>query len=166
MPFPANAFNALSTISASEIDILWVYFGASPSEDALVVQEVKTTEQMHLGLADGLRDDIEKLFGTKPKLTLRCRLDHVRNVLEYQLGKKDLCSRVIDLAGKSPQTSLKTSLVPTLVHDRLSSDSITKMVGIRTTICGKGWDSAKVEAWAIGLFDLQNRLMRLSAGQN
>ena len=69
-----------------------------------------------------------------------------------------------ELAGQSPQTSPQVRLFPTLVHERHESDPRTKMLAIRETLCGKGWARQAVQAWAIGFFDLNDRLFRLAQG--
>jgi hypothetical protein len=39
------------------------------------------------------------------------------------------------------------------------------MTVIRTTLLSKGWSQDAVEGWAIGLSDLDDRLVRLATGQ-
>jgi hypothetical protein len=168
IPFPANAFNPLGTIAKSDIDIIWIFFDEIGTDDVAIVQEVKTTSDSSLGLADRLIDDYDKLFGTAPKFTLRTRLDAIKTEIEYQLKRPELLHRVDQLAGNSPRTSSKIILVPTLVHEGQETEPQKKMVAIRSTLCSpsKGWSSSAVEAWAIGLSDLNNRLIRLAMGQN
>lgn len=167
-PFPANAFNPLSTIAKSEIDIIWIFFDETGTDDVAIVQEVKTTSESSLSLADKLIDDYDKLFGTAPKFTLRTRLDAIKTEIEFKLQRPDLLYRVDLLAGNSPQTSSKITLVPTLVHERQGTNPQQKMTAIRSTLCSpsKGWSSSAVEAWAVGLSDLNSRLIRLAMGQN
>lgn len=168
-PFPANAFNPLNTISKPEIDIVWILFDEiAANNDVAIIQEIKTTSDKSFGLADRLIDDYDKLFGTAPKFTLSTRLQSIKSEIEYKLQRPDLLQRVDQLAGNSPATSPKIMLVPTLVHDCQGSNPQTKMVAIRSTLCSasKGWSSSAVAAWAIGLTDLNSRLIRLAMGQN
>lgn len=169
-PFPANAFNPLGPIAKTEIDIVWILFDEDNIEanDIAVVQEVKTTTDNSLGLAGRLEDDYRKLFGTDQRFTLRTRLDAIKSGIEFQLQRPDLLPRVDLLAGVSPITSPKIKLVPTLVHDRQGNNAQTKMVAIRSTLCSAsmGWSSSAVTAWAIGLTNLNDRLVRLAMGHN
>ena len=167
-PFPANAFNPLGTIAKSEIYIVWVFFDKVGTNDIAVVQEVKTTSDNSFRLADKLVEDYDKLFGTAPKFTLSTRLQSIKSEVEYKLQRPDLLYRVDQLAGNSPITSPKIKLVPTLVHDRQGGNPQTKMLAVRSSLCSssKGWSSSSVTAWAIGLTDLNDRLIRLAMGQN
>lgn len=166
--FPANAFNPLGTIAKSEIDIVWIFFDEIAENDIAVLQEIKTTSDSSFSLADRLIEDYDKLFGTAPKFTLRTRLDSIKTEVEYKLQRRDLLQRVDQLAGNSPRTSPKITLVPTLVYDRQGGNPQTKMLAIRSTLCSasKGWSSDAVTAWAVGLSDLDDRLIRLAMGQN
>jgi len=118
-----------------------------------------------LSLADNLISDYDKLFETDPRFTLQTRLQDIKNKLEYEHKQPELCPRITELAGQSPQTSPQVQLLPTLVHERLGSDPQTKMLAIRETLSGKGWPRRAVQPWAIGLFDLNTRLLRLATGQ-
>jgi hypothetical protein len=163
--FAANALNPFGGISKPDIDIVWIRFGATGIDDMAILQEVKTTGDSALSLADNLISDYDKLFGTNPRFTLHMRLQDIKNKLEYEHRQPELCPRVSELAGQSPQTSPQVQLLPTLVHERLGSDPHTKMLAIRETLYGKGWSRRAVQPWAIGLFDLNTRLLRLAMGQ-
>lgn len=163
--FTANALNPFRKISKPEIDIVWIRFGATTDDDVAVLQEVKTTGSPALTLADSLIGDYDKLFGTDPRFTLHTRLQDIKNKLEYEHGRPELCPRMAELAGQSPQTSPQVRLFPTLVHERHGSDPQTKMLAIRETLCGRGWARQAVQPWAIGFFDLNHRLLRLAQGR-
>jgi hypothetical protein len=163
--FAANVLNPFGGISKPDIDIVWIRFGATGVDDMAILQEVKTTGDSALSLADNLISDYDKLFGTNPRFTLHMRLQDIKNKLEYEHRQPELCPRVAELAGQSPQTSPQVQLIPTLVHERLESDPQTKMLAIRETLYGKGWSRRAVQPWAIGLFDLNTRLLRLAMGQ-
>jgi hypothetical protein len=165
IPFPANAFNPLSGISKNEIDIVWIKFGNTSAEDIAVVQEVKTTGNPDLSYARNLLEDIDKLFEVNPKFTLHTRLQCIKNEIELKLGLPHLCPRVSELAGHLPVTSPKIRLIPTLFHELNGSDAERKMTAVRTGIIGKGWPASAVKAWAIGLSDLDERLVRIALGQ-
>jgi hypothetical protein len=164
-PFPANAFDPLSSISRPSIDIVWIRFGDTASEDLLVLQEVKASPaDPNLSVAASLVADYDKLFGTDPLFTLRSRLQVIKNELELKMRRLDLAERVDVLAGKSPGTSPLVWLTPTLVHER-NVDAGTRLSGIRTALLGRGWDPDAVVAWGIALTDLGDRLERLATGR-
>lgn len=164
--FADNALNPFGGISKPGIDIVWIRFGETGDDDMVVLQEVKTTGDSSLSLADNLISDYDKLFlGTDPNFRLHYRLWYIKNKLEYEHNQPELCPRVQALAGKSPETSPQVVLLPTLVHERIGSDPQTKMLAIRETLYGKGWPRRAVQPWAIGLFDLNSRLLRLAMGQ-
>ena len=50
----ANAWDPLSKISRPDIDIVWLYFGCTEGDDWAALQEVKTTGNASLALADGV----------------------------------------------------------------------------------------------------------------
>ena len=104
-PFTANALNPFGRISKSDIDIVWIRFGETGDDDTAFLQEVKTTGDASLSLADSLISDYDKLFDTNPQVTLHTRLQYIKNTLEFEHNQPDLCPRVAALAGQSPQTS-------------------------------------------------------------
>jgi hypothetical protein len=165
LPFPANAFAPLSSISRPDVDIVWIFLGKRSLEDFAILQEVKTTTASSLDYADKLIPDYEKLFGTNVTLSLHTRLQGIKNEVEYKLGRPKLCLRISDLAGKSPQTSPKIRLLPTLVHDLSAGNPVKKMVAIRSTLFGRGWLPGSVDPWAIGLSQLEARLKKLAEGK-
>jgi hypothetical protein len=164
--FPANVFQVIVDISRPAIDIVWLFFGTVEENDVAVIQEVKTTGAPSLDYADALIPDYEKLFGTDPSLRLQNRLQAIKNEVEYKLNRPEWCARISNLAGMSPQTSPRIRLVPTLVHELSAADPVPKMVAIRTTLVGKGWPIDAIDAWAVGLSELNPRLIRLAQGQS
>jgi hypothetical protein len=164
--FAANALQPLRKISKPDIDIVWVYFGQTLDEDRAIVQEVKTTGQHSLDLADRLIPDYDKLFGTEISLTLHSRLMDIKNKMEFEHNRLDLARRITYLAANSPRTSSKIQLLPTLVFDLEAGDPEPKMLSVRSALCGKGWSTDAVSAWAVGVSDLGARLIRLSVGNN
>jgi hypothetical protein len=164
-PFPANAFNPLSSISRPEIDIVWVFFGQNDRDDCSVLQEVKTTSDPDIKIAYELVVDFDKLFGTDVGLTLHTRLQAMKNELQYKLNKPELCRRLSKLAGNSPKTSANVRLLPTIVYERENSKPEIRMHAVRTILIGRGWPPQAVESWAIGLFELDPRLIRLAMGK-
>jgi hypothetical protein len=163
--FAANALNPFGGIPKPGIDIVWIRFGATGADDMAILQEVKTTGDATLSLADNLISDYDKLFETDLRFTLQSRLQDIKSKLQYEHKQLELCARVAEFAGQSPQTSPQVQLLPTLVHERLGSDPHTKMLAIRETLYGKGWSRRAVQPWAIGLFDLNTRLLKLAMGQ-
>jgi hypothetical protein len=167
--FATNALRPFRPKSDIDLDILWLNFRENPAQDFAILQEVKTTSGTDLAYARALVDDYDKLFGTNLQLTLHTRLQDVKGLLRFQVGGDlgmDLSRRVSYLAGQCPRTSPKLQLRPTLVHELKGTKPREKMASIRTTLLGKGWSPAAVEAWAIGLTDLDDRLIRLATGRN
>ena len=160
--FTANAWDPLSDISRPDADIVWLHFGATPSDDWAAIQEVKTTGQSTLALADDLIRDYEKLFGENPRLTLRSRLDGLKNRLE-QLQLGNLVPRLTGLGGANPSRSVGISILPTLIHDS-AHDSSQKMAVVRQGLIGRGWSAGTVHCWSIELGNIDARLTRLARG--
>ncbi len=159
----ANAWDPLSQNSRPDVDIVWLHIGETETEDWAALQEVKTTGESSLNLADGLTKDYDKLFGENPRLSLQTRLGALKNKLEQQ-GQGHLSYRVTALGGPNPSLTRGILLVPTLVHDAGNS-SFTKMIAIREILIGKGWPHNVVKCFSIALADLDNRLCRLARGQ-
>lgn len=159
----ANAWDPLSHISRPDVDIVWLYFGSDEAEDWAALQEVKTTGEASLSLADSLIDDYEKLFGENPRLTLQTRLGALKNKLD-QRGQGHLSPRITALGGPDPTQARGIMLVPTLLHDA-ANDSTVKMAVVRQSLIGQGWSIDAIECWSIVLSDLDSRLTRLARGQ-
>ncbi|MCY4090691.1 MAG: hypothetical protein OXF62_07725 [Caldilineaceae bacterium] len=159
----ANTWDPLSRISRPDIDIVWLHIGDSKSDDWAAIQEVKTTGEASLRLAEDLNKDYDKLFGENVRLTIQTRLGALKNELEQQ-GQRDLGPRVTALGGPSPSFANGIRLIPTLVHDA-EHTSTTKMTAIRQVLIGQGWSSDVVECWSVALSDLDSRLARLARGQ-
>ena len=100
------------------------------------------------------------------RLTLHTRLQDIKNKLEFEQRRLDLARRASALAGGSPRTSSQVRLLPTMVHERAGADPQTKMLAIRETLLSRGWAAGAVVGWAIGLTDLDDRLVRLATGRN
>ena len=112
----ANATEPLSRISRSRLDVVWMYFGDYASDDWAAIQEVKTTGQASLDLADDLINDYNKLFGDDHRVRLQSRLTGLMNVLD-ELGRGDLSPRLAALGGLGPDSAAGIKLYPTLLHD-------------------------------------------------
>ena len=159
----ANSWDPLSRISRPDIDIVWLYLGETEDDDWAAVQEVKTTGQDSLVLADDLVTDYDKLFGENLRLTLQTRLGALKNRLE-QLRKEDYSERITALGGPSPNLARGIRIIPTLLHDSAIVSS-TKMTAIRQALIGRGWSSGVVECWTVALTNLDDRLSRIARGQ-
>lgn len=162
--YAANAFFPLRNISTPDIDIVWIYFADNPSEDRLLIQEVKTTGDLRLALADDLVDDYDKLFGTNPQVTLHTRLQAIKTKLKRGERAPELAGRISTLAGQSPSTSPQVTLLPTLVHERVGCDPRSKFLLVRTTLVGRGWSPGGISCWSIALSEINDRLVRLATG--
>lgn len=163
----ANAHEPLSAVSLTHIDILWVFIGETPGEDLAIVQEVKTTGQSDLGLANDLISDYDKLFSTNPQMRLISRLQAFAAELEDYDPQvsPDVLDRIIALAKGGPVHCTQVSLAPTLVHDS-QYDAVPKLTAVRSAIASQGWSSAGITPVSIHLDDLMNRLERLTHGDS
>ena len=159
----ANATEPLSRISRSRLDVVWMYFGDYASDDWAAIQEVKTTGQASLDLADDLIDDYNKLFGDDHRVRLQSRLTGLMNVLD-ELGRGDLSPRLAALGGLGPDSAAGIKLYPTLLHES-GIDSSTKMLAIRQAIMGQGWSSQSIDCWSIGLAQIDYQLEQLARGR-
>lgn len=160
----ANALRPFSGKSNPELDLLWVHFGERPSDDWAMLQEVKTTSADSIDYAKNLTDDYDKLFGTNPRLTLHTRIQDFKNRLEFEHNKpRNILKRANQLAGTEPANCRRIRLLPTAVHDLTANDAAETMLVVRETLTARGWQN--VEAWAIGLSSLDNRIVRLAKGR-
>jgi len=161
-----NALQPLSRISGPGLDLIYIHFDALDSgHDRLYIQEIKTTGDMSLEYFDKLKGDYKKLFAPDLQFTLQTRISALANKFELEQNNAEYAERVTKLGGTTPQQSVRVQLVPTGIHDLASSDPVSKMLMIRSSIMGFGWDSLQIEPWAIGLSDLEKRLLRLLKGQ-
>ena len=161
--YGANTADPLSPKSQDGIDIVWLYFGIGEADDWAGLQEVKTTSDPSLALANDLIDDYDKLFGENVRQTLQTRLTALKNKLD-QRGQGHLSSRLTSLTGPAPDQARGIRLYPTLFHDAAHNSS-TKMTTIHQVLVGLGWSAAAVECWSVALDSLDNRLTRLARGQ-
>ena len=159
----ANTPDPLANISKPDVDIVWLNIGERQADDWAVLQEVKTTGQSSLGLADALVGDYEKLFGEDVRLTLQARLGVLKNKLE-QMGQGHLSSRITQLTAPSPDLARRIFLVPTLLHDA-ADDPSAKMVAVRQALIGQGWSADAIRCWSVGLEQIDHRLARIARGQ-
>ena len=164
-----NAWRPLNSQSLQDIDIVWICFAPNTKDDYAIVQEVKTTSGKTLSYASELISDYDKLYGTNLDLTLRSRFKPLKKDFLFKVGGtegKELSNRLFSLVGGGPSNSPQIKLRPTLVHELVDTNPRAKMTSIRNTLIGKGWTAASIEAWAIGLADLDARLHRLAIGMN
>ena len=160
--FGANTADPLSRISKPDVDIVWLHFGVQADQDWAAIQEVTTTGQASLGLADSLIADYEKLFGEDLTLTLASRLTVAKNKLE-QMGSGELCERVTSLMAPSPHLAWQIQLVPTLLHDS-QVDPARKLIAVRQALIARGWTGGAVQCWSVSFRDIDRRLIRLARG--
>ena len=156
-----NTRQPLSDISHDGVDIVWLHFGEHPADDWVALQEVKATGDASLAYASALKADYDKLFGTRPQLTLRTRLDGLKNMMEYEIGRPDLAHRLTSIGGPSPAQAARVRLLPTLVHESSGSDARPRMLVVRQSLLANGWDESAVRCWSIGLDDFNARMARL-----
>ncbi len=161
--YGANTPTPLSDISRPDLDIVWLHFGDTEQDDWAALQEVKTTGQRRLDIADQLVSDYGKLFGEDVQLTLQTRLGALKNKLEQQ-GQADKSSRITRLGGPTPERATGIKLIPTLMHDNAISSS-SKMTLVRQALIGRGWSAGTIECWSILLGDLDRRLSLIAQGR-
>ena len=162
--FAANALRPFNPNSSIDFDIVWVFFGQNQNDDWAALQEVKATSGTNLAYADALIPDYNKLFGTNLRLTLQTRFQDLQAKLEFESKRPDLGKRLFRMAGNAPSTSSQLKLLPTLVHEKNNTQPQPKMLAVRETLVGMGW--GQVEAWAVGLSELDVRIVRIAKGQN
>ena len=159
----ANGGDPLSDVSGAGLDIMWLYLGSTQNSDWMALQEVKTTSDASLSLANDLTKDYQKLFAQNGRFTLQTRLNALKNKLE-EFGLGHHASRVSAFGALNARQANGIYLVPTLVHDR-ANGATTKLVAVRQTLLGQGWSTTAVDCWSISIGDIDQRLLRLSHGQ-
>ncbi len=163
--FAPNAINPLNSASIPGLDLTYLLFhDGDATLDLAFIQEVKTTGGADLGYADNLIADYGKLFGTNINFTLQSRLQTICSSLEIERKRPDLAARVLVLGATTPQACSQVKLIPTMVHERVGTQPVAKMVAIRQAIASQGWSLTSILAWAIALTDLDERLKRLARG--
>lgn len=161
-----NALEPLSDISKAGLDLIYVYFDESDHEkDLLYVQEIKTTGQKNLAYWDNLTADYEKLFATNLNFTLQSRIDTLAFKFEIEQNNDDYAERVRRLGATTPQGCANVRLLPTGIHDLEVGHPVAKLIAIRSAITVFGWNANQIAPWAIGLSQLEDRLLRLARGQ-
>lgn len=165
--FASNAIQPLTKISGAGVDLMFVYFDPIYEEnDLLYIQETKTTSQENLNYFSALEADYEKLFSTDLNLTLQSRISYLSNSFEMERNNDDYARRVQRLGGTSPSQCTRTRLIPTGIHKLGIGNPVQKMLAVKTAIAGFGWVQSSISPWAIGLSDLEDRLLRLARGQS
>jgi hypothetical protein len=164
--FTQNALQPLSGISGAGIDLTYVYFDpTSEVNDLLYIQEVKTTGVENLNYLNKLEGDYAKLFSTDVNLTLQTRIQCLSNAFELERNNDHYAERVQRLGAKTPEECSRVRLIPTGVHTLGVGNSVQKMLAIRSAIASFGWNQAAINPWAVGLSDLEERLLRLARGR-
>ena len=161
---PANAHSPLALESKTGVDIVWLHFGNTETDDWAALQEVKTTGDTSLNLALKLVSDYDKLFGEHLSFRLQTRLTTVKNKLEGW-GHGQYVRRLTALGGSKPDSVHGIRIFPTLVHDS-ASNSFANMKHVRQCLIDQGWPSDVVHCWSISLSNLNDRLTRLARGQS
>ena len=164
----ANALNPLDDISRPGVDIVWLFFGRTPSQDRALLQEVKTSSTSAVSAAYGLRDDYAKLFSSDPECTLKTRLSAIKSRIEFEWRQLSLVRRVNRFMGVRPSMCEGVRVLPTLVFDPTQAGFPTaegRLVLVRSTLLGASWDPTAVTPWAIGIENLDSHLQHLSQGR-
>jgi hypothetical protein len=162
-----NAFQPLQDISHAGLDVTYLYFDPSdPGKDAVYIQEVKTTGGENLSYADSLTEDYKKLFEDNAKFTLNTRIQGLAFKLDVGDKRPDLAERLRLVATTEAKLCSKVKLIPTLVHEKVGTDPVTKLVAVKTAITGLGWGASQIEPWSVAFENLIQRLTRMARGQN
>lgn len=161
-PVPANALNPLGPISKADLDIVWCYFGASDTEDLILLQEVKTTYSSDLEIRSKLITDYKKLFDTDPSQQLATRLMCLKNHFQYVLDQKHYLKRIDKLQASTPAACQQIKIVPTLVHERIDAKPVEKLIAVRSSLIGLGWNEKSIIPWSISFEDFENRLIQIA----
>ncbi|WP_020485989.1 hypothetical protein [Rhizobium leguminosarum] len=163
--FALNAFAPLQDISHSGLDLAYAYFDPfEPSNDLIYLQEVKTTGGIDLSYADNLISDYRKLFGEDGSVTYNTRIQGISMQIELQHQRPDLADRLRNLSETQVSRCNQVRLIPTLVHERVGTAPVEKLVGVKSAITALGWSAQQVAPWSIAMTDLIDRLVRLSRG--
>ena len=96
---------------------MWLHLGSTQNSDWMALQEVKTTSDASLSLANDLTKDYQKLFAQSGRFTLQTRLNALKNKLE-EFGLGHHASRGSAFGALNARQANGIYLVPTLVHDR------------------------------------------------
>lgn len=161
-----NAIKPMTKISGAGIDLTYAYFDPKTSDgDLLYIQEVKTTSAENLNYLANLESDYAKLFSTDLTRTLQSRIQGFANSLEFERSMPQYVSRILSLGAKTAKEASRVRLVPTGVHTLGTGNPTQKMLAIKSTIAGFGWNPSAISPWAVGLSDLEDRLLRLARGQ-
>jgi hypothetical protein len=110
-------------------------------------------------------NDYEKLFSTNVNLTLQTRIQCIANSFELERNNDAFAERAQRLGAKSPKECNRVRLIPTGIHSLGVGQPVQKMLAIRSAITAYGWDQGAISPWAVGLSDLEDRLLRLARGQ-
>jgi hypothetical protein len=161
-----NAFQPLQDISNAGLDVTYLYFAPSDeSNDCIYIQEVKTTGGITLDYAETLVDDYQKLFDEDPKFTLNTRIQGIATKIAWGEKRADLADRLRNLARTEPKSCTGVRLIPTLVHERLGTDPVVKLLAVKTAISALGWVSGDIRPWSVAFEDVILRLTRIARGQ-
>lgn len=164
---PCNAYNPLNTISRSGVDLMWVHFADLESDDHLYVQEVKTTQQVDLLLANGLIDDYQKLFQIDLRFTLKSRITALKSTIRFGWKMPELAKRCSNFVGADPAECGKVTILPTLVFDTGQASNemaAIRLLHVETVLTGHGWSPSQIGLFGIGLTDLSASFTRLACG--
>ena len=135
---PANAHEPLSTISKAGLDLIWFRFAVDPSQDSVLVQEVKTTGNPGLTILSSLVEDHRKMFVRPSRKTLLVMLQGIKSRLVFEEGRPDLAARVTRMCGATPQTCDGVRLHPTILHEKAGSNPEQVMLAVRSSIAALG----------------------------
>ena len=163
-----NAYNPLNPISVSGVDLMWVQFGTLPSEDRLYIQEVKTTSQSNLSIANGLIDDYEKLFGTDQNVSLKSRVSLLKVKVRSEWKRPDLAQRCTKFVGVEPTECDNVTILPTVVFDSDIAEknvAVGRLTYVQTTLLGRGWTKNQIEVFGISLSSLRETISELAWGK-
>lgn len=162
-----NAYEPLSNISSSGVDILWfLLHPVNIAEDLVIIQETKATADPSLQYANALIADHKKLFSRNPEFTLATRLSSLSTYLEMNRSyDESLTHRLTRLGATSAKLCTQVRLVPTLLHDA-NHVAEARLLAVRISIKALGWDDASIKPWSIALYDFANRLERIARGKS
>lgn len=148
----------LSPVAKHGLDLLWLVLDPEDRDaDCAWVQEVKTTcSQQSATYISSVRDDYDKLFGTKPSLTLNARLIELGFKLR-EMGLPELAERAEALVADSPVSADRVFAAPTGVHDR-AADGLSVMQRVEAHLIAQGWPPTRLSPILIQVSELKARL--------
>ncbi|WJF89744.1 hypothetical protein QS306_11610 [Paraburkholderia bonniea] len=163
-----NANKPLAAASDPGLDIVFVHLdpGGNAANDRLYIQEVKTTGDHRLTYAAALVADHVKLQERDSDLNLQSRILALKGTLKYQFKlAQPYLDRLEALGHPDAQRCERVVFLPTLVHEKVGADPITRLAEVKLRIAELGWPLTNIFPRSIALTRLNEGLLFLATNQ-